>query len=179
MNFIQGTGISLQQRFLGYQRRDINGIFEFFDTLQNALLTNVKRAFVNVCKTWPILLTIFFLCILIACNWCVDDLMLMMTTMMMMATTKSNKDNFYSLIGPGLGQNSWNQHRTCRDVRFYAGRRGQSFCCRSRSNFIKLQFVVQCSTPIRHNKIKSNSTNVLTNVMGKLCFSQIVFILFS
>lgn len=48
MNFIQGTGISLQQRFLGYQRRDINGIFEFFDTLQNALLTNVKRAFVNV-----------------------------------------------------------------------------------------------------------------------------------
>ncbi|XP_048754204.1 uncharacterized protein LOC125665551 isoform X4 [Ostrea edulis] len=47
MNFIQGTGISLQQRFLGYQRRDINGIFEFFDTLQNALLTNVKRAFVN------------------------------------------------------------------------------------------------------------------------------------
>lgn len=50
MNFIQGTGISLQQRFLGYQRRDINGIFEFFDTLQNALLTNVKRAFVNVTK---------------------------------------------------------------------------------------------------------------------------------
>jgi hypothetical protein len=48
INFIQGTGISLQQRFLGYQRRDINGIFEFFDTLQNALLTNVKRAFVNV-----------------------------------------------------------------------------------------------------------------------------------
>ncbi|XP_061186008.1 uncharacterized protein LOC133194074 isoform X5 [Saccostrea echinata] len=47
INFIQGTGISLQQRFLGYQRRDINGIFEFFDTLQNALLTNVKRAFVN------------------------------------------------------------------------------------------------------------------------------------
>ncbi|KAK3109157.1 hypothetical protein FSP39_024196 [Pinctada imbricata] len=47
MNFIQGTGISLQQRFLGYQRRDINGLFSFFDTLQNALLTNVKRAFVN------------------------------------------------------------------------------------------------------------------------------------
>jgi hypothetical protein len=48
MNFIQSTGICLQQRFLGYQRKDITGLFSFFDTLQNALLTNVKRVFVEV-----------------------------------------------------------------------------------------------------------------------------------
>lgn len=47
MNFIQNTGICLQQRFLGYQRKDITGLFSFFDTLQNALLTNVKRVFVE------------------------------------------------------------------------------------------------------------------------------------
>lgn len=47
MNFIQSTGICLQQRFLGYQRKDITGLFSFFDTLQNALLTNVKRVFVE------------------------------------------------------------------------------------------------------------------------------------
>lgn len=47
VNFIQSTGICLQQRFLGYQRKDITGLFSFFDTLQNALLTNVKRVFVE------------------------------------------------------------------------------------------------------------------------------------
>lgn len=47
INFIQGTGINLQQRFLGYQRKDISGVFDYFGTIQNAVLTNVQRAFVN------------------------------------------------------------------------------------------------------------------------------------
>lgn len=44
ISLIQNTGVSLQQRFLRYQRTDI---VEFFDTLQNTLLTIIKWAFVN------------------------------------------------------------------------------------------------------------------------------------
>nr|XP_034309105.1 uncharacterized protein LOC105339290 [Crassostrea gigas] len=47
ISFIQSTGVSLQQRFLGYQRTDINDIVEYFDTLQNTLLTNIKWAFIT------------------------------------------------------------------------------------------------------------------------------------
>lgn len=45
ISLIQNTGVSLQQRFLRYQRTDI---VEFFDTLQNTPLTIIKWAFVNV-----------------------------------------------------------------------------------------------------------------------------------
>ena len=48
VHFIERTGVSLQARFLGYQRKEIKGLFSFFDTLQSALLTNVKRIFVEV-----------------------------------------------------------------------------------------------------------------------------------
>uniref|UniRef100_K1QW66 EF-hand domain-containing protein n=1 Tax=Magallana gigas TaxID=29159 RepID=K1QW66_MAGGI len=47
INFIQGTGVSLQQRFLGYQRKEIDGLFNYALTLENAIMTNVQRAFVN------------------------------------------------------------------------------------------------------------------------------------
>ncbi|KAL3832268.1 hypothetical protein ACJMK2_023928 [Sinanodonta woodiana] len=47
VRFIERTGISLQARFLGYQRKEIKGVFSFFDTLQSALLTNVKRIVVE------------------------------------------------------------------------------------------------------------------------------------
>lgn len=47
VHFIERTGVSLQARFLGYQRKEIKGVFSFFDTLQSALLTNVKRVFVE------------------------------------------------------------------------------------------------------------------------------------
>ncbi|XP_076072044.1 uncharacterized protein LOC143043738 isoform X2 [Mytilus galloprovincialis] len=44
--FIENSGICLQQRFLGYQRQEITGLFSFFNVLQNALLLNVKKGFV-------------------------------------------------------------------------------------------------------------------------------------
>ncbi|WAQ94496.1 463L-like protein [Mya arenaria] len=47
VHFIERTGVSLQARFLGYQRKEIKGLFSFFDTLQSALLTNVKRIVVE------------------------------------------------------------------------------------------------------------------------------------
>lgn len=47
VHFIERTGVSLQARFLGYQRKEISGLFSFFDTLQSALLTNIKRIFVE------------------------------------------------------------------------------------------------------------------------------------
>lgn len=47
VHFIERTGVSLQARFLGYQRKEIKGLFSFFDTLQSALLTNVKRIHVE------------------------------------------------------------------------------------------------------------------------------------
>lgn len=47
VHFIERTGVSLQARFLGYQRKEIKGLFSFFDTLQSALLTNIKRIFVE------------------------------------------------------------------------------------------------------------------------------------
>ncbi|CAG2238060.1 unnamed protein product [Mytilus edulis] len=46
--FIENSGICLQQRFLGYQRQEITGLFSFFNVLQDALLLNVKKAFVAV-----------------------------------------------------------------------------------------------------------------------------------
>ncbi|XP_052071478.1 uncharacterized protein LOC127709846 [Mytilus californianus] len=45
--FIESSGICLQQRFLGYQRQEITGFFSFFNVLQDALLLNVKRVFVE------------------------------------------------------------------------------------------------------------------------------------
>ncbi|KAL4222119.1 hypothetical protein ACF0H5_018159 [Mactra antiquata] len=47
VHFIERTGVSLQTRFLGYQRKEIRGLFSFFDTLQSTLLTNVKRIHVE------------------------------------------------------------------------------------------------------------------------------------
>lgn len=47
INFIEGAGVNLQQRFLGYQRKDIDGLFNYALTLENAIMTNVQRAFVD------------------------------------------------------------------------------------------------------------------------------------
>ena len=46
---MEETGISMQNRFLGYQRRNIKNLPSFLDTLQATLLTNVKRVYVEVC----------------------------------------------------------------------------------------------------------------------------------
>ncbi|KAJ8313899.1 hypothetical protein KUTeg_008460 [Tegillarca granosa] len=43
MNFVENSGVKIRQRFLGYHRKDINGLFSFLDTLQTTVLTNVKR----------------------------------------------------------------------------------------------------------------------------------------
>lgn len=47
VKFMEDTGISMQNRFLGYQRRSIKNFGNFLDTLQATLLTNVKRVYVN------------------------------------------------------------------------------------------------------------------------------------
>lgn len=45
---MQGTGVQIIERFLGYQRKDVDGFLDFFGTIQSAFITNVQRAFVNV-----------------------------------------------------------------------------------------------------------------------------------
>ncbi|GFO21426.1 hypothetical protein PoB_004793100 [Plakobranchus ocellatus] len=47
LRFMEETGISMQNRFLGYQRRHIKNLPSFLDTLQATLLTNVKRVYVE------------------------------------------------------------------------------------------------------------------------------------
>ncbi|CAG5125631.1 unnamed protein product, partial [Candidula unifasciata] len=47
LSFMEETGISMQNRFLGYQRRQIKSFPSFLDTLQATLLTNVKRVYVE------------------------------------------------------------------------------------------------------------------------------------
>ncbi|GFR92297.1 hypothetical protein ElyMa_004349400, partial [Elysia marginata] len=47
LRFMEETGISMQNRFLGYQRRNIKNLPSFLDTLQATLLTNVKRVYVE------------------------------------------------------------------------------------------------------------------------------------
>lgn len=51
INFIEGAGVNLQQRFLGYQRKDIDGLFNYALTLENAIMTNVQRA-LSIAKMW-------------------------------------------------------------------------------------------------------------------------------
>ncbi|KAJ8313900.1 hypothetical protein KUTeg_008461 [Tegillarca granosa] len=48
MNFVENSGVKIRQRFLGYHRKVINGLFSFLDTLQTSVLTNVKRVFVGL-----------------------------------------------------------------------------------------------------------------------------------
>lgn len=43
LHFIERNGVSLQECFLSYQRKEIKGLYSFFDTLQSALLTNLRR----------------------------------------------------------------------------------------------------------------------------------------
>ncbi|XP_041365150.1 uncharacterized protein LOC121380414 [Gigantopelta aegis] len=47
VRFVEETGICLQSRFLGYQRKEVNSLFTFLNSLQNSLLTNVKKIFVE------------------------------------------------------------------------------------------------------------------------------------
>ncbi|KAK3590686.1 hypothetical protein CHS0354_006373 [Potamilus streckersoni] len=47
IQFVERTGISLQRRFVGYQRKEIEGVFSFFDTIQSTLVLNVKRSIVE------------------------------------------------------------------------------------------------------------------------------------
>nr|XP_034310168.1 uncharacterized protein LOC105319593 [Crassostrea gigas] len=48
LNFMHGTGVQLIERFLGYQRKNVDGFFDFFGTIQSAFKTNVQRAFVTL-----------------------------------------------------------------------------------------------------------------------------------
>ncbi|KAK0060197.1 hypothetical protein Bpfe_010384, partial [Biomphalaria pfeifferi] len=48
LSFMEETGINMQYRFLGYQRRIIRSLPSFLETLQATLLTNVKRVYVDV-----------------------------------------------------------------------------------------------------------------------------------
>lgn len=47
VRFMEETGINIQMRFLGYQRLEVNTFFSFLYTLQNTLLHNVKKIFVE------------------------------------------------------------------------------------------------------------------------------------
>ncbi|KAL3832132.1 hypothetical protein ACJMK2_023803 [Sinanodonta woodiana] len=47
VQFVERIGISLQRRFLGYQRKEIDGVFSFFDTIQLTLVLNVKKGVVE------------------------------------------------------------------------------------------------------------------------------------
>ncbi|XP_055866055.1 uncharacterized protein LOC106061303 [Biomphalaria glabrata] len=47
LSFMEETGINMQYRFLGYQRRNIRSLPSFLETLQATLLTNVKRVYVE------------------------------------------------------------------------------------------------------------------------------------
>ncbi|KAH9492775.1 hypothetical protein Btru_026284 [Bulinus truncatus] len=47
LSFMEETGINMQNRFLGYQRRVIRNLPTFLETLQATLLTNVKRVYVE------------------------------------------------------------------------------------------------------------------------------------
>ncbi|XP_065930254.1 uncharacterized protein [Magallana gigas] len=47
LNFMHGTGVQLIERFLGYKRKNVDGFFDFFGTIQSAFKTNVQRAFVT------------------------------------------------------------------------------------------------------------------------------------
>ncbi|KAK7108929.1 uncharacterized protein [Littorina saxatilis] len=47
VHFMEETGINIQLRFLGYQRREVKNFFTFLNTLQSTLLTNVKKIFVE------------------------------------------------------------------------------------------------------------------------------------
>lgn len=48
VNFIERNGVSLQARFLGYQHKEIDGLTSFFSTLQETVLTNLKRLSMEV-----------------------------------------------------------------------------------------------------------------------------------
>ena len=48
LHFIERNGVSLQECFLSYQRKEIKGLYSFFDTLQSALLTNLRRLIIEV-----------------------------------------------------------------------------------------------------------------------------------
>ncbi|KAK7494691.1 hypothetical protein BaRGS_00014089 [Batillaria attramentaria] len=47
LHFMEETGINVQARFQGYQRREVKNFSTFLDTLQSTLLTNVKKIFVE------------------------------------------------------------------------------------------------------------------------------------
>lgn len=47
VRFMEETGINVQARFQGYQRREVKSLVTFLDTLQATLLTNVKKIFVE------------------------------------------------------------------------------------------------------------------------------------
>ncbi|XP_070184563.1 uncharacterized protein [Littorina saxatilis] len=47
VRFIEENGVSLQRRFLGYERKEIKNFMTFLGTLQSCLLVNVKRLYVE------------------------------------------------------------------------------------------------------------------------------------
>ncbi|CAC5393490.1 unnamed protein product [Mytilus coruscus] len=45
LNFIEVTGVCIQEKYLGLKRKEIDGFFSFLSTIFNALLTNGSRIF--------------------------------------------------------------------------------------------------------------------------------------
>ena len=48
MHFIESNGISIREKFLGYDRRELRTFGKFMLALQDCLLTNAKRLFMQV-----------------------------------------------------------------------------------------------------------------------------------
>lgn len=48
LNFIEVTGVCIQEKYLGLKRKEINGFFSFLTNICNAVLTNGSRIFSQV-----------------------------------------------------------------------------------------------------------------------------------
>ncbi|CAC5393494.1 unnamed protein product [Mytilus coruscus] len=47
INFIEGTGVSIHEKYLGLKRTEVNGFLSFLGTVFNALAINVMRIFIR------------------------------------------------------------------------------------------------------------------------------------
>ncbi|XP_076094801.1 uncharacterized protein LOC143065237 [Mytilus galloprovincialis] len=47
INFVEGTGVSIHEKYLGLKRTEVNGFFSFLGTVFNALAINLMRIFIR------------------------------------------------------------------------------------------------------------------------------------
>ena len=52
---MEKSGIDMQSKFQGYDRRELDSIVKFVSGLQDCLLTNVKKLFLDVRNTFIVL----------------------------------------------------------------------------------------------------------------------------